>query len=83
MALQDNAALGDPGYAYRTVTPHAVNALPDGVCRGLITDGGNVNLTDASGTTVVVPTVAGVEVWVRATHVKIASTTATTIVAIY
>jgi hypothetical protein len=70
----------------KAVTPHASNDLPDGVCRALWVGGaGNVQLIAEDDTVaqVLAGVPAGTLIPVRTKAVRAASTTATSIIALY
>jgi hypothetical protein len=77
-----NASAG----SLKAVTPHASNNLPDGVARSLWVGGaGNVEVIaeDDSAAVVIAGVAAGTLLPIRAKAVRAASTTATSIVALY
>jgi hypothetical protein len=65
------------------VTPHATVAQFNSPAAGFVVGAaGNVNLVTARGTSVIVPAAAGIPIKLAFTWIKIASTTATGIVAL-
>lgn len=69
----------------RAVSPSNTVDLPDGVCGGLWIGGvGNLNYDTPDGTTVLISAIpAGTYLPIAAKRVRVASTTATLIVALY
>jgi hypothetical protein len=76
----------EPAASLRSVTPHASNSLPDGVCRALWVGGaGDVSVIAENDTTAVLIAglVAGSLLPVRVKAVRAVGTTAANIVALY